>query len=239
MNRYCAGILILSAALIAGCTQFAPCIDGSGNVVSETRTVEPFHGVDLAAFGTVYLTQGTPASVRIEAEDNILPLLRTRVTDGVLTIDHNGQCFRNTQPVVFRVTTDGVRRVSVSGSGTVIGENEIRSENLETGVSGSGAIDLQVNVTDLASNIAGSGSTTLQGTATNHTAVVSGSGKVTAFDLETRRSKVTIDGSGTAEVLATEALDVVISGSGTVIYQGNPERLVQEVTGSGSLVHAG
>ncbi|WP_083523262.1 head GIN domain-containing protein [Methanofollis ethanolicus] len=232
-------MLILSAVLIAGCTQFSPCIEGSGNVVSETRTVEPFHSVDLATVGTVYLTQDATASLQIEAEENILPLLRTRVTDGVLTIDHNGQCFRTTQPIIIRLTTDEVRRVSVSGSGSVVGENEILSENLETGVSGSGGIDLRVNVTDLASAIVGSGSTTLQGTATDHTAVVSGSGKVAAFDLETRGSTVTIEGSGTAEVFATEVLDVTVSGSGTVTYRGSPAHITQEVTGSGGLVHAG
>jgi hypothetical protein len=239
MDRYCAVTLVLSAALIAGCTQFAPCIEGSGNVVSEMRTVEPFHSVDLATIGTVYLIQDGPAPIQIEAEDNILPLLRTRVTDGVLTIDHNGQCFRNTQPVVIRVTTDEVRGVSVSGSGSVLGENEIGSETLETGVSGSGSIDLTVNATDLASTISGSGSTTLRGKATDHTVVVSGSGKVAAFDLETRRSKVTIEGSGTAEVFAIDVLDVVVSGSGTVTYRGNPARLAEDVTGSGSVVHAG
>jgi hypothetical protein len=239
VNRYGAGILILSVALIAGCTQFAPCIDGSGDVVFETRMIEPFHSVDLATVGTVYLTQGAPVSIQIEAEDNILPLLQTKVTDGVLTIDHNGQCFRNTQPIIIRLTTDEeVRRVSVSGSGNVIGENEIRSENLETGVSGSGSIDLRVNVTDLASNIAGSGSTVLQGKAINHTAAVEGSGKVAAFDLETGRSKVTIEGSGTAEVFATEVLDMTISGSGTVTYRGTPAYLTQKVTGSGEVVHA-
>jgi hypothetical protein len=239
VDRYGAAILILSAALIAGCTQLSPCISGSGNVVSETRTVEPFHSVDLATIGTVYLTQGAPASLQIEAEDTILPLLRTEVRDGVLTIDHNEQCFRNTQPVIIRLTTDEVRRISVSGSGSVVGENEIRSEILETGIGGSGGIDLRVNATDLASAIAGSGTIDLEGSATNHTTVVSGSGKVAAFDLETQRSTVTIEGSGTAEVFATEVLDVTISGSGTVSYRGSPAQVIQEISGSGGLVHAG
>jgi len=237
-NIYCAFVLILSAALIAGCTQFAPCIGGSGNVVSETRTVEPFHSVDLATIGTVYLTQGAPASIQIEAEDNILPLMQTEVTDGVLTID-NEQCIRSTQPVIIRVTTDEVRGISVSGSGSVISENEIRSENLETGVSGSGSIDLRVNTTEIASTISGSGSTLLRGKATNHTTVVDGSGRVAAFDLETNHSKVTIEGSGIAEVFATDDLDAVISGSGMILYKGNPAHLTQEVTGSGGVVHAG
>lgn len=239
MDRYGAAILILSAALIAGCTQLSPCISGSGNVVSETRTVEPFHSVDLATIGTVSLTQGAPASLQVEAEDTILPLLRTEVRDGILTIDHNEQCFRNTQPVIIRLTTDEVRRISVSGSGSVVGENEIRSENLETGISGSGSIDLRVNVTELASAIAGSGKIDLRGTATNHTTVVSGSGKVAAFNLETIRSTVTIDGSGTADIFATDVLDVTVSGSGTASYRGSPEHLTQEVTGSGSVVHVG
>lgn len=237
MDRYSAGILILLAALIAGCTQFPPCISGSGVVVSETRTLEPFQKVDLATFGTVYLTQGEPSPAVIEAENNILPLLRTRVSDGVLTIDLE-QCVRNTRPVIIRLTTDKIRQISVSGSGSVIGEDEIISESLETGVSGSGVIDLPVRTHQVRSAIAGSGRTRLRGTTADHTAAISGSGKIEAFGLETENSTVVIEGSGAAEVFATEALDVTVSGSGTVTYRGNPAHLSQEISGSGRVAPA-
>jgi hypothetical protein len=67
------GIILVSFVVIVGCTQ-GPCLLGSGNVISETRTVEPFHSVELNGIGTLSVTQDGSPEVKLEAEDNILPV---------------------------------------------------------------------------------------------------------------------------------------------------------------------
>lgn len=232
--RYLLGTTVLALVLTAGCTT-PPCTVGSGNVVSETRDLGTFHSVELNTFATVMVTQGTPGPVEIEAEDNLMPLLRTQVSDGVLVIDHDAVCVRNTTPVVVRVTMDEVKSLAVSGSGSVQGEDGIVADRLETAVSGSGALDLDVNVTALESVISGSGETRFSGMADEHNVVITGSGTVKGFDLVTDRTNLVISGSGRAEVLATETLDVQITGSGRVTYRGDPA-VTQVITGSGILI---
>ncbi|QYZ79480.1 DUF2807 domain-containing protein [Methanofollis formosanus] len=232
-----AAAVLLGLVLAAGCVQ-PPCTIGSGNVTSETRDVGTFQSVELTSFATVLVTQGAAAPVVIEAEDNIIPLLRTRVSDGVLVIDHDAACVRNTTPVVVRVSMEEVQRLAVSGSGTVLGENEIVGERLETAISGSGNLDLDMNVSTLESTISGSGEALFSGTAAEHDAGISGSGTIKGFDLTTEQTNLAISGSGKAEVFATEALDVQIAGSGTVTYRGDPA-VTQDISGSGSLIREG
>ncbi|MDD3621511.1 MAG: DUF2807 domain-containing protein [Methanofollis sp.] len=233
--RYLPGAAVLLVLLLtAGCA-LPPCTVGSGNVVSETRDVGTFHSVDLNTFATVVVTQGAPGPVMIEAEDNLMPLLRTQVSEGVLVIDHDAVCVRNTTPVVVRVAMDEVKGLAVNGAGSVLGEDQIVADRLATAVSGSGTLDLDVNVTALESVISGSGETRFSGTADEHSAVISGSGTIKGFDLTTKQSNLVISGSGRAEVLATEALDVQITGSGLVTYRGDPT-VTQVITGSGILI---
>ncbi len=58
---------------------------------------------------------------------------------------------------------------------------------------------------------------------------------MTPRDCRARQYKARISGSGTADVLATDSLDVQISGSGTVTYSGNP-KVQQDISGSGRLI---
>lgn len=76
-----------------------PCLLGSGNVISETRTVEPFHSVELNGIGTLSVTQDGSPEVKLEAEDNILPVIRTRVENGILIIEYDAPCIRNIRPI--------------------------------------------------------------------------------------------------------------------------------------------
>jgi hypothetical protein len=53
--------------------------------------------------------------------------------------------------------------------------------------------------------------------------------------LTSKTTTAEISGSGTGNVVASNALDVKISGSGTLTYSGNPQ-VSQTVSGSGKLI---
>jgi hypothetical protein len=229
-------ILIISASLllISGCVSDF-CVEGSGNVISETRTVESFHSVEFNGMGNVYVAQDGTSSIKVEAEDNIIPILKTYVRDGVLVINMDKACAKNTKPVNVYVSMNEVKKLALSGSGSITGKSEIASDDLEVIVSGSGKIDMPVKTKSLKSEISGSGESTFTGTAASHNAIISGSGKLNAYDLKTEKTEIQITGSGKSEITALDGLTVRISGSGDVYYKGNPEKIKQEITGSGKV----
>ena len=108
-------------------------------------------------------------------------------------------------------------------------------DKLALELTGSGEIELDVETKQLGSIIAGSGEIRLRGSAKALQHTISGSGDLNAFNLETESAEIKITGSGNCELSASNRLHVIISGSGTVFYRGDPRTVSQEVTGSGKV----
>src|SRR5437588_11641926 len=73
--------------LLAGCTAPASTtIRGSGNVITTHRDVSGFSEVALLGTGTLTITQTGSEALTIEAEDNIMPKIKTEVTNNRLMI---------------------------------------------------------------------------------------------------------------------------------------------------------
>jgi hypothetical protein len=67
------------------------------------------------------------------------------------------------------------------------------------------------------------------------TVETAGAGTLDLDRLTAERATVRASGSATVDVSVTQALDVHVSGAGTVNYRGNPPELKQDVSGAGTL----
>jgi hypothetical protein len=85
--------------------------------------------------------------------------------------------------------------------------------------------------------LGGSGSVGAVGYVDESTITVEGSGYVDFIGLRSRLAGAFALGSGDIKVWAAEKLNVKISGSGVVIYKGDPE-IVQDISGTGKLIKA-
>jgi len=229
---------LIAMAVLGGCIGFTGCLNGSGHIATENRSLAGFDGIDLLSSANLYITQGAEQPIRIEADDNILPALRTTFRSGVLVIDTDG-CIVPTRTVNIYVSAPLFSSLAVSGSGNIVGQSLVSSDSLALKVSGSGSMDLDMNCRNVDTSVSGSGSMLLAGQASNHSSVISGSGNIRSYDLSTRRSSITISGSGMDEASVSDELDVRISGSGDVYYKGNPGVMQQSISGSGGLHKTG
>ena len=116
----------------------------------------------------------------------------------------------------------------------------ITAPNIEhIAVSGSGNIKVDVETDDLEGKVSGSGNMDLKGIARNTIFSVSGSGNLDAENLAADNCQVKISGSGNCRVQVKDNLVSKISGSGKVYYSGDPEKIINNSSGSGSLNKAG
>ena len=227
------GILIILALTLNGCV--SNCITGSGNKITQERNVSKFNSVSFSGSGNVNIIQDGTTRLKLSGDDNILDKVETYVQDDVLYIKPK-QCVSGN--IDAYVNMDTIRSINLSGSGNIIGSTKIVSDDLSLKISGSGKIMAGLEAKKLEITTTGSGESTLIGTADDYTYDSSGSGKFFAYNLITKRGKIRITGSGTAETTAQETLDVTISGSGTVYYKGNAT-VNQNVSGSGSVKKTG
>ncbi len=209
--------------------------EGSGRLVTETRTVGDFSGVALRGSMNLVLSQGDKTSVTVRVADNLLPLLETTVEGNRLEIGwKKGQNIYRTGPVTVTVVTPRLDALSVAGSGDVeLGS--FSTPSLKLSVAGSGNARLaQLKTDDLGISISGSGDVRGRGQAAKLNISIAGSGDVRLDDLKADEVSVRIAGSGNAEVHASKTLAVSIAGSGDVLYSGDAT-VSRSVAGSGSV----
>jgi hypothetical protein len=211
-------------------------VKGNGKVRTESKQFGDVTGVELHSSFDVYLIEGSPAGVRIEAEENIIPHIEMHVLNGVLNIEEEDNMWlRPRKPVKIYITSPGFSKIQVHSSGNVIGQTKITNDTkLDLSVSGSGEMKLDVDAPEIEASVSGSGEMHLSGDTKRIGGHVSGSGEIKAINLKSEEADLHVSGSGSIDVYASVKLDASISGSGDVRYKGEAT-VKSNVSGSGNL----
>jgi len=188
-------------------------VQGSGDVTSETRNVSDFTEVALNGAGNLTIRQTGSESLSIEAEDNILPRLKTEVRSNRLTIEPDTN-IQPTRPINYELIVKDLSALELEGAGSV-DASDINTDSLQVTTEGAGNIKMA-------------------GEANSQNVDISGAGSYRAEDLRSKNAKIDISGAGGAVVNVSDALDVDISGLGSVEYIGNPT-VSRNITGLGKV----
>ncbi|GHT67444.1 hypothetical protein FACS189452_05170 [Bacteroidia bacterium] len=238
MNKHLFSIALATICMM-GCNLadarsfFGIGIKGDGNVTTTERTVAAFDRIDLAGSADVRVHLNAEPRVVITVDNNLLPIVKTEVKNGKLSIgtDKSGS-FTKFSVEVYTQTLTGL---AVLGSGEIKLDDEVQAASFDVSVSGSGEVKGTVRCTEtLDANISGSGEAKLSGACKTLNVKVTGSGEFKGKTFEAKNADVNLTGSGEADVWATENLNVKITGSGEVSYRGNP-KLTTNITGSGGV----
>jgi hypothetical protein len=230
----CVVVLVASACKKGGIF----CYQADGNEVTEERTHSGFSKIALEIAADLYVTQGDEYGVNIEASENLMEIIETKVSGTTLVIDlKKGKCIKNDHSIKVYITLPELKELNVSGSGDIFVPNKLITDELELDISGSGRVEMDsLFVNHIETKISGSGEIILVAMDTVETEKIdiSGSGEIRAFDVLAKTVDIRVSGSGECQVHAIETLEVDISGSGDVTYKGNPI-IDQRISGSGTL----
>ena len=212
---------------------------GSGNVISQTRAVSGFDAVSVAYPAQVLIKQGNAESLKIEAEDNLLPNLKTQVKNGTLEIFYkreNGKHVNPTKTVKITIVVKDLTNVDFTSAGELTVEN-LKTDALDVSLSGAGNIKLdKILVKALSVSLSGAGSSTASGTADDLNLSISGFGDFKGADLHSKDAQVDISGAGSATVWVDNDLNAQISGAGSISYYGSAS-VTKQVSGVGGINH--
>jgi hypothetical protein len=210
-------------------------VEGSGKVVEEPRDVAGFHRLIVHGPLEVVVKAADADRVVVRADDNVAPLIETKLLGGTLVIGvRAGASYRTRTDVQVRVQARRLDGVVLRGSGDVR-VDRVDAEVFEATLQGSGDIVVDaLRANAVAVSIAGNGDVRLKGTAASLGAVVDGAGDLYAADLPAGQVAVRIRGNGDVRVHATDELKVEIDGNGDVHYRGAP-KITKAIRGSGSV----
>jgi hypothetical protein len=226
-------LLLIPFISVAGTKTLFDKIHNAASV--EERNVSDFTGISSGGPFDVYVKLGSTEDLRLEGDAEAIKNIETRVEKGILKIRHikNNLSWSNREKVRIYITAKSLNTLALSGSGSMDVSSTIKSDVVNTQVSGSGSMripSLQSSVLNAA--VSGSGSLRVAGSSQAAHIAVSGSGQFEGKNLKTEDANAKVSGSGGVTIHADEHLNAAVSGSGSILYSGNAE-VNQSRNGSG------
>jgi Putative auto-transporter adhesin, head GIN domain len=130
---------------------------GSGKIISETRDVSGFTGITLESTGNITITQGESESLSIETDDNLLPLLTSKIENGVLVLSTQDNTYiEPSKGIRYTITVKSLKSLEISGTGDINAAG-LTLDALAVDISGSGDIELSGTVNSQTVTISGTG----------------------------------------------------------------------------------
>ena len=188
---------------------------GSGHVVSEDRSVGDFSAIEATAVIDIILRQGESTSLKIEADDNILPKIETENEDGRLKISmpKNFQLGKSTSLKAF-ITIKNLDELEVTGVSKITCESPLVLDHFKL-------------------NFTGVGDVNLRGSCNDATFSNTGVGDVDAVDFVCKNLQIENSGTGDMRCRADVELSIENSGVGNVEYAGTATLKSVSSTGVG------
>lgn len=190
-------------------------IKGSGVPGSEVRAVRDFRGIDVGGVFQVEVTAGKEYSVQVQADDNLLPHIRTEVEHGILQIE-TAEGIKSENPLRVIVTAPDIASIEASGA-SMVSVTGIKRAALE--VSASGKSNVKVN-----------------GETDELNVEASGASSVDTESLKTQTASVDSSGASRVSVFVKSQLTSSASGASRILYSGNPASVQKSTSGVSSVV---
>lgn len=236
MRRTLAVLALAVSFLIAGCSGIVG-ERGSGDLVTETREVTPFTGIDVsrAIEVEVDVVAAAAPSVEVIYDDNLIDGIEVSVIEGVLFIDAD----RNMRPssgAKVRVRVESLSRIAASGASEVTVTGTVRTEDVELRASGASRIEIAtLEAGSLAATVSGASNVTVDaGDVGEADLEISGASHV---DLEADVASALVDVSGASRARLTRADEVTgdASGASKVVVSPDATRVLVDTSGASSV----
>jgi hypothetical protein len=197
---------------------------GNGMLARDERAVGSLPGLEVGGAVQVDVRVGGAPSLLVEADSNLLPLIRTVPKGDRLVITTEGS-YRTSNPVHITYTVPQLTDLRVSGSGRM-NVTGLNGAPLRVRQSGAGRLELAGEVSGLDVHSSGAGRLDAEQLhARNANIEASGAGRVSVGDVRGDYASVSTSGAGEVTVAgAVRSLTARVSGSGTA----NLERLASE-----------
>jgi hypothetical protein len=157
----------------------------------------------------------------VTADENLLPLIKTRVKDGILQLDREGD-LHPTRPIRLTVVTPTLERIGASG-GVIMNVQASATKRFTVHGSGGAKIDLRgVDAEQLDVDLSGGVVAKLAGKARSARLELSGGVNLDAPALDVDTAKIDATGGVDAKLAVSKAITGGASGGVSVRIKGRP-----------------
>ncbi|MFR1813840.1 head GIN domain-containing protein [Dysgonomonas capnocytophagoides] len=211
-------------------------VEGDGNVIAHEIPVDIYSEIRVeGAFDVIYEAKPDEAAyLRVEADDNIIPLVDIKTKGRSLNI----KARESINPSRFVVCTNSpsLKYIESKGASNVTLKGSIAGSELKIEMKGVGDLNAENLIYEKSEfKLQGANELNLAGQCHKAKFELSGTGDIKASGLAVDELECNLKGSGNMEVNALEKLSIEIKGKGEIAYKGNPQITKQKIKGAGSV----
>lgn len=212
-------------------------IKGSGYILTEQRATSPFESIEVSRAIKVFLSQGEKLEITVEADDNLLPYIKTEIKEQTLKIylPDDTNITTHSDMNVF-VTVPKITKLEVSTAAKIEGTNPWKMDNLSLDVTTAGSVKLELTAGEIEAEASTAARIELKGTATKLEADVTTAANLKARELKVKIAKIDASTAGNVEIDVTEQLRYDVNTGAKLIYKGDAHTTGSESITGGKVV---
>ena len=211
------------------------CLEGSGKEATDTRKVKDFEKLDITGSFNVTLVQDSSNSITINADDNILSVIKTEVSGDKLKITTDNKNICSAKEVTITIGVRNLKAIAAAGAVELTSKGRLNLGDLDFHLSGATNVKLDIAAANVETEASGVSDITLKGQASTHTVAFSGSGNLHAFDFVVGKYSIEASGQSDCEINVLSELNIHTTGASDIKYKGSPSKINKSKTGALSL----
>ena len=231
-------IILLITVTFASCNanlNLGDGIDGSGNVVTEKRSINtPFTKIDASTGVEVIVEQGTTTEVEVEVDDNLMEHIVTRVENGTLIVKIDGN-INTMESAIVRVSTKTIEGLESSSGATIRSKSTLKGTNLTAKTSSGSTINTDLEYEKVESESSSGSEITLSGKALIVKTNSSSGSTINAQELAANEITAESTSGSNTTVNPIVLLNAKASSGSSIVYVKDPKKVIKEESSGGSV----
>lgn len=210
-------------------------INGNGNVITEKRTInESFTKIEVNRGVEVIVEQDNEVAVEVEADDNVIKHITTKVVNGVLVVSTD-ESIDSAEAETVRVKMPTINGLESSSGSNISSKNSLKGTSIKVKSSSGSEIEATLEYESVKSESTSGSEITLAGKALKLETDSSSGSEINASNL--LANDVVSEGSSGSSTTVNPlvSLKAKASSGSSINYKGTPKEINKEETSGGDV----
>ncbi len=208
--------------------------DGNGKISREERKLTGFKAISVRNAIRLIIRQGDEQKVVAEADENILPYLKTEVVAGELRIGIKGN-INHVKTMNVYVTVKQLNELDASSACKVTTDTRIEAGDMKINCTSGSAVNMELSCSNLTLRSSSGSALVLTGTAQSISAESSSGSALVTTDLKAEKAMLDASSGAALVVQVTKEVKAHASSGGQISITGNPAIRDSDSSSGGSV----
>lgn len=232
-------IAVIITVLFASChikdIEIGGGIDGSGNVITEKRTInESFTKIEVKRGIEVVVEQDNTVSIEVEADDNIINYITTKVENGVLVVSSD-ESIDSAEAMTVRVKMPTINGLESTSGSSIKTNTTLKGTSIVVKSSSGSEIDATLEYEEVKSESSSGSEQTLAGKTLKLTTASSSGSDINADHLIANVITSQSSSGSSTTVHPLVNLTAKASSGSSINYNGTPKNVTEEENSGGDV----